>query len=129
MVTTETVFCVKMLSVETFKDWLLTEMESRGWNQNELAKRAGVSHGTISNILNDNKGVGRRSLSAIARALKIPPEVVFRAAGLLPPDREADPAEQELIHLYRLLPPDKQQQMLEYARFLDSQVEKSRGKK
>jgi hypothetical protein len=50
------------------------------------------------------------------------------AAGLLPPDREIDAVEQEILHLYRLVPPDKQTQLLEYARFLLSQVE-SQGKK
>lgn len=82
---------VKMYSVENFGDWLLHELKEAGISQAELARRAGLSKGTVSNLINGTKGVGQDSLKAIARALRLSPEVVFRAAGVLPPKSESDP--------------------------------------
>lgn len=118
MVTTETLFCVRMFSVETFKDWLLAELKVRGWSQNDLAKRANLSHGTVSNIINGNKGLGADSLNAIAHAFHLPPESVFRAAGLLPPAPPDTEYSRELTHLAQLLTPEDKDQLIAYARWL-----------
>ena len=40
-----------------------------------------------------------KTLSSIAAALKLPPEIVFRAAGLLPPVSEAEAPEEFIIWL------------------------------
>jgi transcriptional regulator with XRE-family HTH domain len=126
----------KMFSVETFGDWLLNELNKQGWSQNELAKRAGISHGTVSNIINGNKGVGQDSLIAIARALKLPADLVFRKAGLLPPAVDIDEAAEALLHKIMNLPPEKRKQVIDFLNFLETQqdfqdqqkVKTSRGK-
>ncbi len=121
---------VIILSVEiSFSEWLQREIDQRGWSWNKLAEMAGLSSGTIYNIRDGIRGVGEASVTAIARALRLPTDEVFRAAGLLPPDREIDAVEQEILHLYRLVPPDKQQQLLEYARFLVAQAESEEKRK
>ena len=53
-------------------------------NQSDLARLTGLNRGTISNIVNGTKGLGHESLTVIARTLKLSPETVFRAAGILP---------------------------------------------
>lgn len=58
-------------------------------SQSELARLAKLGRGTISNIMSGNRQVGQDTISAIARALKLPPETVFRAAGILPPQTPA----------------------------------------
>ncbi len=74
-----------ILSVEiTFTEWLQSAIDERGWTWNKLAKKAGLSSGTIYNIRDGTRGVGEDSLQAIAKALNIPSEEVYRAAGILP---------------------------------------------
>jgi transcriptional regulator with XRE-family HTH domain len=118
MVNMETLLCAKMFSMETFDQWIITELKKRNWNQNELAKRAGIAHGTVSNIINNNKGVGESSLRAIARAFKYPPEIVFRAAGLLPQVQQSSETEEKLLYLFTELSDEQRGMVLEYMQFL-----------
>lgn len=73
-----------MLYVDTeFGKWLLNELDKRGWSQNELGRRAGLTSGTISNVINGVRTPATDTLKAIASALKLPKETVFREAGIL----------------------------------------------
>jgi len=47
------------------------------------------------------RGAGPEVCVAMARALDVPPETVFRAAGLLPPSRDPGEDEEELLYHYR----------------------------
>lgn len=117
-----------MLSVEnTFGEWLQGQLNERGMSQSQLAKLANLSRGTISNIINGNRGIGEDSLTSIARALRLPAEDVFRRAGILPPARDDDPIAKEAAHLISLLPDERKQQVLDYIRFI-VQVEEAKRK-
>lgn len=59
--------------------------EGRVWTQNELARRSGISSGGISMIVNGKVVPDAKSLKRIAKALKVSPEEIFEAAGVLPP--------------------------------------------
>lgn len=67
-----------------FSTWLIDEMNTRGWSNSELARRANVVPSTVSMIVSRRKKPGIDFCTGIARALKTPPERVFRLAGLLP---------------------------------------------
>lgn len=114
-----------MTTNDQFAIWLLEEMEKRGWSQSELARRAKVSHGRISQILSGEQA-GSRVLTKIANALHLPPETVLRRAGILPPlptngeKREAI----EMMELFDRLAPAERERVLEYVEFL-----LSRGKR
>lgn len=101
---------------QLFGNWLLKELERRGWSQSLLATKAGLSRGTISNIMNGTRGVGEETLNGIARALQLPPETVFRAAGLLPPEPEYVPLLDEWTAVFYELTADEQQEMIDIAR-------------
>lgn len=73
------------ISMESFSVWLLKELKYRDITQSRLAQIAGLGSGTISNIMTGNRKVGSETLGKIAKALNIPIEEVFRAAGMLPP--------------------------------------------
>ncbi len=103
----DTAMCDKMFSMDNFGTWLLNELESRGLSQSELARMAGLARGTLSNLINGTRGRGPDSIEAIARALKLPPELVFREAGLLPSKPSRDDETEELNYLIEQLPPDK----------------------
>lgn len=68
-----------------FGDWLQGELNNRGWDQAELARRSGISTAQISRIVTGGRQPGRSSIDGIARALRLPPEDVLRQAGILPP--------------------------------------------
>jgi transcriptional regulator with XRE-family HTH domain len=114
----EDINCVKiMLSMEIkFNDWLKTELDKRGLNQSQLAKLAGISRGTISNIMNENRGIGKNSLLSIARGLKLPATTVLRAASILPEEPEYIPLLDEWNAVFYELTPEDQQEILDIAR-------------
>ena len=67
-----------------FGRWLLGELEKRGWSQSELATRAQVSHGRVSQVISGDIPTSK-ILVKLAYALQLRPEDVLRRAGVLPP--------------------------------------------
>lgn len=87
-----------------FGTWLLNVLQERKMSQSELARLAGISKGTVSNLVNGTSGIGQDSLTAIAHALKLPIDLVFEKAGLLPPKNGISPIKRKLAHLAEELP-------------------------
>ena len=63
----------------------------KSWTQGDLAKAAGVSISTISQIESFQKGWTSMSLEQIANALEVDPRALF--------EKEYDPEELEIIQL------------------------------
>lgn len=102
-----------------FNMWLQNRLDERGWNQSKLAQRSGISQGQIARIMNGTREAGPRVCRAIARALNLPEEEVFRAAGLLTKSNgDEPPTLKEWIHLYVQASPDERDRMLDLARYL-----------
>ncbi len=95
---------IMMFTMENFGDWLLEQLKNRDMSQSELARLAGISKGTVSNLVNGTKGIGPDSLTAIAYALKLPRDLVFEKAGILPRKPELSPIKRKLAHLAQDLP-------------------------
>ena len=91
-------------------------LQSRDWNQADLARRAGVSKAAISDVVSGRRNVGNDLASAIADALKLPPEQVFRAAGLLPPAIDLDEEMEQIIHEVEKLPKADREEVLAFIR-------------
>jgi transcriptional regulator with XRE-family HTH domain len=100
----------------SFSMWLLAEMSKLGISQSELARRAGVTRSAINGVVTGARGPGPDLCNAIARALNIPPEQVFQAAGLLPPAIEQNSKVDELAHLAQSLGDDDLDDLIELAR-------------
>lgn len=66
-----------------FTLWLQVELNKRGWDQAELARRSGITKAQISRVLVGERSAGVDFCIAIARALGLPREEVFRARGWL----------------------------------------------
>ena len=75
-----------IISVNTFFEWLDNELNQRGWARVELTKRADISESGLSMAYSGKRQVGPKMIKAIAHALNIPEETVYRAAGILPPE-------------------------------------------
>jgi transcriptional regulator with XRE-family HTH domain len=98
--------CVIMVTMDDeFATWLSGELKARGWSQSELARRAGISHVTVSNLLSGLRGRGEQSCRAIAEALGVSSEMVFRLAGLLPESSQTN----DLAYRISLLPTGDQE--------------------
>ncbi len=92
---------------DLFSSWLWDELQKRGWDQTQLVKRSGVSQGQISRIMNNTRNPGPDALRKIARALQIPEEAAFRAAGVL--GNRPDPLAPDLaLMLQELSPVDRE---------------------
>ena len=107
-------------------EWINQILNERGWSVRELARRAGVEHSTVNSVLAEKHDPGLRFCNGIARAVKVPPERVFRLAGLLPsyvigdkPARE----EAELLEYFRYLAPENRRAIITLARGLYQQNE------
>lgn len=93
--------------MENFAFWLETQLKNRDWQVSDLARKAGVYVASVSRILNGTRKPGPGICLNIARALNLPPEEVFRRAGLLPPQPGVDAEAEEMVHLFQQLEKDK----------------------
>lgn len=84
-----------------FSEWLQVEMNKRGWSQSDLARSADLNRAVINKLLNGKSHPQPSTLEAISRALKIPIEITYRAAGLLPASPDNDETIEEAIHVLR----------------------------
>lgn len=78
------IICVQA-SMNEFSQWLQEELQERNWNQADLARITGLTTAGVSKLLSSSRGAGPDACRAIARALELPEELVFRKAGLLSP--------------------------------------------
>jgi transcriptional regulator with XRE-family HTH domain len=83
-----------------FSQWLQAEMDKRGWSQSDCARAADLNRAVINKLLNGRCKPQPATLMAIARAFKIPVEIAYRAAGLLPPNPEFDETTAELLYIF-----------------------------
>ena len=84
-----------------FSEWLQAEMNKRGWSQSDLARAADLNRAVINKLLNGKSHPQPSTLEAISRALKIPIEITYRAAGLLPANSDHDDTVEEAIYVLR----------------------------
>ena len=95
---------------------IIDEISKRGWSIRELAKRADLAHGTVNSVLAQKSKPGITFCNGIARALKEPPERIFRLAGILPPVIIGQEREKELLDLFRHLDISDQNRIIRIAR-------------
>ena len=99
-----------------FSQWIISELDDRGWSYNELARRSGLSSATVSTVLSGKSNPGLEFCNGVASAFGIPPENVLRRAGLLPSVPEETITARELIFHFNLLDDEDQAEILEYVR-------------
>jgi transcriptional regulator with XRE-family HTH domain len=115
-----------MVTLETmnFSKWLNQELTKRNWTHQNLSQHAllagyKISRVQITNILNMRRNAGPEACIAIAYALNIPREEVFRARGWLlrrpeevvPPS--ASPGAAQVIRELTALPLEEQEAVSE----------------
>jgi transcriptional regulator with XRE-family HTH domain len=86
-----------------FNDWLLSQLKQLDWSQADFARASGLTTAAISRYIN-GRIPDEAALRKIAKAFKLPPELVFEKAGLLPPKPELSPLKRAILHLAEDLP-------------------------
>lgn len=114
-------------NMDKFEEWLSKAMKRRGLHsQAELARLSGVSRQTISYWFSGkSKQPDEFSLQKIAKALGVPVEQAYRAAGILPPDSKVNEDIEEINELAKSLSKDDLNVVKEFIKTLD----RLRGKK
>lgn len=101
---------------KTFAQWLQDQLQAHNMSQAELARRSGLTGAMISLLASGKREPGLDTIKGIARALKLPVEIVYRAAGLLPPKADESVTSEELQHLVSQLDERDQEMIIEMAR-------------
>lgn len=99
-----------------FPAWLQKELNDRGWTQADLSRFSNLSTAAISRMMTGARGIGPDACLAIANALRIPPEIVFRAAGLLPPKPDDEVTLEEWRYVLEQLSEEDREELLNIAR-------------
>ena len=100
-----------------FSEWLRAEIKKRGWSQEELAERMGITPAQVSYVLNEQRGPGDKFCRDLAYALKMSEIAIFVQAGRM--SQTTNPEELTLRELYAILselPPEEQRAILHEAR-------------
>jgi transcriptional regulator with XRE-family HTH domain len=98
-----------------FAAWLEAELAQRRWSYQHLARKAGLSHSMLSRM-RAGAAPSWSACHALAGALDLPPELVFRQAGLLPPVPAEQSEYEAFRHLLSQLSSEDRQELLEIAR-------------
>ncbi len=85
-------------------EWMVKERKKKGWSQADLSRAAGVTRTTISDY---EKRIRTKPdieiLWRISVALDYPDDYLPRMAGLLPPQKGADPWAETMTNLFSQL--------------------------
>jgi len=111
-----------LLIVDTFNEWLFSEMRKRRWTQADLAQQAGITRGAVSHLFSNTRKPGVELLKAVAAALGLPRENVYRAAGLLEAEPEVTPRLREWIKLFVDADEETRELLLDHARFFTARA-------
>jgi transcriptional regulator with XRE-family HTH domain len=106
------------VTVMSFVEWLEGELSKRRWTRADLAREAKLSQTSFSKIFSGERKPGPDLCNAIARALNIAPEIVFRRAGLLPAlPEDDDKFLDEVVENFKRLSVKQRRAVLEYVIF------------
>lgn len=102
-----------------FSTWINSTLRERGWTQADLHRASGLSRATISKLASPERFTPNpETVTAIAKAFKLPPVFVYKQAGLIPQEKDKSPTLEEANQLLDELPEEYQKQALALIRFL-----------
>ena len=122
-----TLLSVEYRVMNGFISWLNDELNTRGWSQNELGRRAKITGAAVSLVASGKQAPTWDFCKAIAKPLGKRPEELFRLAGLLPQRRGDDEVTfQDFVELGLELTHEERTRVMEY---ILSQVRAPRRKR
>lgn len=110
-----------------FSKWLQNRLDELGWTQADLARKSGLTTAAISRIMTEDRSIGLKSCTAIARALNIPIEDIMIAAGLLPRRKKEGPLMETIAYLSSQLDEADQEEVIAFIQ-TKKRIGEQRGK-
>lgn len=95
-----------------FGEWLRDRLKEKRIKQSELANKVGVKPPQISRIISGEREPTNELLIKMGDVLRLPREIVFGAAGLMPPSPEEDEWDQRIKHLLRSFPLEEKEKIV-----------------
>lgn len=96
----------------TFGEWLEVTLKKKKMKQSELAEKIGVKPPQVSRLISGDREPTAKILIKIATALRLPGDMVFGAAGLMPPNIE-DEWDRRIKHLLKLFPKEEKEKIVQ----------------
>lgn len=90
--------------MNNFGSWLLQELKTRDISQADLARASNITSAHMSRIISGERNPGKEALASIAHALRLPADLVFEKAGLLPPKSDLTPLQRSIMEMVKNLP-------------------------
>ena len=94
-----------------FSEWIVGELEKRGWSRSEAARRGSISPSMFDKVINGYAKPGIKFLDGLAQAFEMSPTVVYRKAGLLPADGGEKITKEDWQHMLQQLTPEEQDEI------------------
>lgn len=112
-----------------FATWLQDQLDERGWSQSELARRAGLGaekRAMISSYLTRKRlRPDEDTLQAIAKGFGLPPEIVYRAAGIKLSKASFDETAEQILYETHDLTQAEKEEVLAFIRMKKNLREKN----
>jgi len=113
--TTKSVILINMKDApKELVSWLVSEMNKKNWGIRETAKRAGVSHPTISDIIAGNQP-SLITCKKLAKLFNCPELVIIRKAGLIQSEMDPNDDFDQWKHILDQLPQHDRDELLRIA--------------
>jgi transcriptional regulator with XRE-family HTH domain len=61
-------------SIMDFSEWIVSELERRGWSRSEAARRGDISPSMFDKVINGHSKPGLKFIEGIAKAFSISPD-------------------------------------------------------
>ncbi len=106
------------MSYEEFREWLEAQLQKRGWNLAELARRGNIDLSHLTRVAGGERIPGPATCVKIARAFRIPPEDVLRRVGVLTTTPSQVEGMEELAMYFAAFSPDDRKRLILLARAL-----------
>ena len=94
-----------------FSEWLVKELERRGWSRSEAARRGNISPSMFDKVINGYAKPGIKFLDGIAQAFEMSPTMIYRKAGLLPEVGGEKITFHDWEHMLQQLTPEEQEEI------------------
>lgn len=103
---------------KAFRSWIDRQIIPRGMNMRQLAEKAGLNQGSLSNIFSGSRVPSINTCIKIARALNMPVESVLRAAGHIPPESTKQKQTYRIVRdILAQLSEENRDDVIKYAQF------------
>lgn len=102
----------------SFSEWIVSELERRGWSRSEAARRGDISASMMDKVINGVSQPGLSFIKGIAKAFNISLVEVLERAGEYQPKSpvEWQSDREEWESAYDVLSPEDRAEMLEFVR-------------